>query len=307
VIACLTGDGIGPEVMAQASRALSEVSSLHGFAVDEVHPPFGSEALIRSGRALPSGTQGAILGADAVLLAGSSQPGLDTVQAELGPAAVVVAAQHASGGLLSLFAGLAPETEDWAAARAFEAARARNGRIAAVGVDDAWCERVAQHAGEHDGVEVSWPTLAETLHLLRAAPESFDVIVTQVKLLDAFVEVVGVATGQRPGATGLLSPVAPGLFYPSHGSARDIAGHGVANPTAMLLATVLLLGEGLGRRTAAQTLERGVVEALQQPVGTPDRAASGSLASGTREFVDVVLALLPGARRDTEFALGGSG
>jgi 3-isopropylmalate dehydrogenase len=306
VIACLTGDGIGPEVMAQASRALSEVSSLHGFAVDEVHPPFGAEAMIQSGQALPPGTRRAMAVADAVLLAGSSQPGLDTVQAELHPAAVVAAAQHVSGGLV-LFAALAPQGEDWAAARAFEAARARSGRIAAVGVDDDWCQRVASHTTRHDGVAVAWPSLAEAMHLLRTAPESLDVVVTQVKLLDALLEVAGVGSGQRPSAAGLLSQSAPGLFYPTHGSARDIAGHGVANPTAMLLAAALLLGEGLGRRAAAQTLEASVAEALLQPVGTPDRAASGSLASGTREFVDVVLGLLPGARRDTEFALGGSG
>jgi len=306
VIACLTGDGIGPEVMAQASRALSEVSSLHGFAVDEVHPPFGAEAMIQSGQALPPGTRSAMTRADAVLLAGASQPGLDTVQVELHPAAVVAAAQHASGGL-TLFAALSPESEDWAASRAFEAARSRSGRIAAVGVDDDWCERVANHASQHDGVAVTWPSLAEGMHVLRTTPESLDVVVTQVKLLDALLEVAGVGSGQRPGAAGLLSPSAPGLFYPTHGSARDIAGHGVANPTAMLLAAALLLGEGLGRRAAAQTLEGSVAAALLQPVGTPDRAASGSLASGTREFVDVVLGLLPGARRDTEFALGGSG
>jgi len=306
VITCLTGEGIGPEVMAQASRALSEVSSLHGFAVDEVHPPFGAEAMIQSGQALPPGTRRAMAGADAVLLAGSSQPGLDTVQAELYPTAVVAAAQHASGGL-TLFAALAPAGEDWVAVRAFDAARARSGRIAVVGVDDDWCECVAYQASQHDGVAVAWPTLADAMHLLRTAPESLDVVLTQVKLLDALLEVAGVGSGEQPGAAGLLSPTAPGLFYPTHGSARDIAGHGVANPTAMLLAATLLLGEGLGRRAAAQTLEASLAEALLRPVGTPDRAASGSLASGTREFVDVVLGLLPGARRDTEFALGGSG
>jgi len=307
VITCLTGEGIGPEVMAQASRALAAVSSLHGFAVEEVHPPFGAEAVIRSGQALPPGTQRAIAGADAVLLAGSSQPGLDSVQAELAPAAAVVTTQHGTGSGLTLFAALTPDADDWAIARAFSTARARNGRIAAVGVDGPWLARVARHAAEHDGVAVAWPSLAEAMHLLRAAPGSLDVVVTQTVLLEALVEVADLGSGRQPAATGLLSPTAPDLFFPTHGSARDIAGHGVANPTGMLLAAALLLAEGLERRAAAQTLAGSVGAALQQPLGTPDRAASGSLASGTREFVDVVLGLLPGARRDTEFALGGSG
>ena len=43
---------------------------------------------------------------------------------------------------------------------------------------------------------------------------------------------------------------------PAHGAAEDIAGQGVANPASMLLAAALMLGEGLGERGAAETLER---------------------------------------------------
>ena len=56
-IACLAGNGIGPEVMAEASRALADVSSLHGFCVDEVHPPFAGEAMTRDGHPLPPATR----------------------------------------------------------------------------------------------------------------------------------------------------------------------------------------------------------------------------------------------------------
>ena len=87
VIACLAGNGIGPEVMAEASRALAEVSSLHGFCVDEVHPPFAGEAMTRAGHPLPAATRQATLGAEAVLVAGSTQPALEGVKAELDLAA----------------------------------------------------------------------------------------------------------------------------------------------------------------------------------------------------------------------------
>ena len=48
-IACLAGDGIGQEVMAQASRGMREASRLHGFALDERHVAFGADATMRFG------------------------------------------------------------------------------------------------------------------------------------------------------------------------------------------------------------------------------------------------------------------
>ena len=46
VVACLAGDGLGPELMAEASRTLRKVARMHGFSVEDVHAPFGSEALL---------------------------------------------------------------------------------------------------------------------------------------------------------------------------------------------------------------------------------------------------------------------
>ena len=68
-VACLSGDGIGPELMAEASRALAEAGRLHGFCVDEVHAPFAGEAVSRHGHPLPASTRAACRVADAVLVA----------------------------------------------------------------------------------------------------------------------------------------------------------------------------------------------------------------------------------------------
>lgn len=307
LVACLAGNGIGPEVMAEASRTLAEVSSLHGFQVDEVHPPFGGEAVTRSGHPLPAATRHATLGADAVLVAGSSQPALEDVKAELDLATSVVRAQLAGGGDLTLFAPLREDSEDWTIERAFATATSRSGRLVSVGVDDDWRARVDLHAERHDGVAVRHLALAETLHELAESPWTLGIVVTQRALADALAGAARRSNhGASPVATGLLSATGPGLFGPTHGSAPDIAGQGVANPSEMLLAAALLLGEGLGRRAAAETLEESVAAALRRPGRTPDVATSGSLAFGTREFVDVVLGLLPSVRRDTEFALGGA-
>ena len=81
-VACLSGDGIGPEVMAEASRALADVSQLHGFGIDEHHVAFGGDAVRRFGHPLPVVTREACRHADAVLVATTTEPALEGVRSE---------------------------------------------------------------------------------------------------------------------------------------------------------------------------------------------------------------------------------
>jgi isocitrate dehydrogenase len=68
----------------------------------------------------------------------------------------------------------------------------------------------------------------------------------------------------------------------------------------MLLATALMLGEGLGERGAAETLAGAVLEACLNGAGTPDMVTTG-VGATTREFADVVLSELPSALTNAEF------
>jgi 3-isopropylmalate dehydrogenase len=305
-VACLTGNGIGPEVMAEASRALTLVSHLHGFHVEEIHPPYGAEATTRSGHPLPPATRTATLRSDAVLVAGATEPALAGVKAELDLAASVTRVLRDDGGQLTLFAPLEGDVADWALERAFSRARATRGRLVSIGVRSSWRRIVDEAALRHEGVGVSHLALADALHTLSGAPDELDAIVTESVLADALAQAPTLGGRVRcMRASGLLSPNGPGLFGPTHGAARDIAGQGVANPSEMLLAVALMLGEGLERRAAAETLEGSLAVALRQPVRTPDLSGPGRAAT-TREFVDVILELLPSSRTDTEFALGGA-
>lgn len=81
-VACLAGDGIGPELMAEASRALQAVSRLHGFDVVDVHIPFGGDAVRRFGHPLPASTRAACREANAVLVAATREPALEGVKAD---------------------------------------------------------------------------------------------------------------------------------------------------------------------------------------------------------------------------------
>lgn len=303
VVACLAGNGIGPEMTAAASRAMAQVAREHGFRVDEVHPPFDGEAVTRSGHPLPAQTRRATLAADAVLVAGASTPALEGLEAELDLGAAVIRSLDQRGAVLTVVTPLHEGAQDWAVERAFATARARHGRLASVGVNGAWRTRVDVHAGAHDGVEVEHVPLAEALEALASETPGFDVLVVETGLADALTGAPRLAGRRRLSASGLLSPTGPGLFAPSHGAAHDIAGQGVANPSEMLLAAALMLGEGLGRRAAAEALEESLAAALAASVRPPDMAG-GLVGATTREFVDVVLGLLPSARRDTEFALG---
>jgi 3-isopropylmalate dehydrogenase len=303
VVACLAGHGVGPEVMAGASRALAQVSRQHGFEIEQVHPPFGSEALTRFGHALPAATRRATLAADAILVAGAMEPAVEGVTAELDLAATVTRALLDGGGELTIVAPRDDATEDWAIEHAFRSARAHSGRIASVGVSNGWRARVERHAEGHDGVTVTHLALADALRTLATEPARPGILIAERVLADALCQAPQLAGTRQLAATGLLSPSGPGLFGPTHGWALDIAGQGVANPSEILLAVALLLGEGLGRRSAAEALEESLAAALSAPRRTADRSGTG-VAATTTEFVDAVLELLPSARRDTEFALG---
>ncbi len=288
VVACLAGHGIGPEVTAAASRALARLGREHGFDVEELHPPFDTEALTRSGHLLPAMTREATATADAVLVTGDSAPALEGVKAALDLRASVTRV-------------LDDGAADWTLERALATARGRSGRLTSVGVSAGWAARVERHADRHPGVELEHVPLLEALRRLGAG--SAGVVVAEGVLGETVAAAPALGGRRRLVATGWLSPEGPGLFAPVGTTTSDHAGLGVADPSPMLLATALLLSEGLGRTSAGQALEESLAAALRGPRRPVEVAAPG-VAATTREFVDAVLGLLPSARRDTEFALG---
>jgi 3-isopropylmalate dehydrogenase len=300
-IACLSGDGIGPEVTAEASRALAAVSHMHGFGLDELHVPFGGDAVRRFGHPLPPATRAAYREADAVLVATTREPALDGVMAELDLAWRItrVCARRSE---LAVVSPLEDDASELAVDRAFRLAFSRRARLVAVGESSRWHAAVTAAEERWEGVLLERVPFEEAVAGLREDPTGFDVLVSEQPFARGLAGTAAVAhEGTRMVASGRVGADGKGVFGPTHGSASAIAGQGVANPSAMLLAAALLLGEGLGERSAAGTLERAVVETLDTGVRTPDLVSSGTGAT-TREFMDALLAALPSARRDTEFA-----
>jgi len=299
-IACLSGHGIAPEVMAEASRALTRVSALHGFRIRETHPPFGSEARTQSGHALPASTRSATLGAQAVLVAVAANPALADVESELDLRARLDRVAFGEHGSITLLSPLADTTLEWTLARGFDVARSSRARVASVGGDVAWSSAFAREAARHDGVDVEELTVKAAIHDLTFEADRFDVVVTPEAYAEALLGFLAHGSAPRVAASSRLAATGPSVFAPVHGAAEDIAGQGVANPASMLLAAALMLGEGLGERRAAETLTNAVLGASANGVRTPDLVRVG-VGATTREFADVVISHLPHAMTTSEF------
>ena len=135
-IAYLAGHGVGPEVTAAASRALDHLSRRYGFRVDEVHPPFGAETLMHAGTTLPPATQRATSTADAILVAGATEPALAILRASAAPVVRVTRTLDALGDS-TVFAPLDDSGMPAAIDRAVAAAGTTGVTVVAVGLDEA--------------------------------------------------------------------------------------------------------------------------------------------------------------------------
>ncbi len=286
-IACLAGDGVGPELMAEASRALAAVGRAHSFTLSEVHLTVGREALLRYGHPLPSVTRTGYRNVDAILAASPNDIALDGVRADLDLCWRVTRVPVGPDGDVVVLGPLGVECQAVAASRAVDIACSRRGRLIAVGTTQTWRDLVDAEAALRPGVHVEHLSPGEVLALAGRDPERLDVVAADEVLVEAVTEVTAALNdSHHQVACGWLPENGPGLFAPAAVDANDVAGFGVTSPAAILYAASLMLSEGLGRRAAARTLERAVA------------ALSG--AADTRGSADAVIASLVNSRTDTE-------
>lgn len=132
---------------------------------------------------------------------------------------------------------------------------------------------------------------AMAMHLI-SKPRSFDVVVTE----NLFGDILTDEGSMLPGSMGMLPSASigssgPGLYEPIHGSAPDIAGKGIANPLATILASAMLLRHSLKLETEAAAIEQAVDRVLAKGHRTAD-LASGGTSVGTVDMGSLVLAEL---------------
>jgi 3-isopropylmalate dehydrogenase len=293
-IACLTGSGTAPELMAEAMYALDAVARVHGFSFDQLHAPFGGVALARLGQTVPPTTRDAVLGADAVLVAGAEEPALDDVMAELDLRARVTRVRFGEHDDVAFITSVGDDAAEWTVRRAFEIAETRSMRLTCVG-DNGWCELVNLAALDHEHVRVEHVSPRDAMPFAAFNPARFDVVAVAPAWAEGMVEISAAAASHRVAAHALLAEHGPSLFVPSPDGGFALAGHGVVNPSSMLLAAALTLEHGLGQPAAADTLAGAVSAAL---VDEPVRFGIGA---STREFTSRVLGGFQLAMRNAEF------
>jgi 3-isopropylmalate dehydrogenase len=289
-VACLAGDGVGPELMAAAARALERVSELHALELDDRHLPFAGEAVTRFGHPLPPETRAGYRDVDAILVASPHDPALDGVKADLHLEWRLARVHVGTDSDVIVTGPVGGWANEVAVARAFACAANRRGTIIVVGDSPEWQATVTAERTRWDGLEVEESTLGELLVRLREHPETVDVVATESHFVDAVVDAAASFAGSRTSvARAWLAGEGPGVFAPGTSEPDDVAGFGVADPMGMLLTASLMLAEGLERRAASRTLERAV-----------GAASRGNGHRDTREFTDAVIELLPQSRTDVD-------
>ncbi|MDM7456556.1 MAG: 3-isopropylmalate dehydrogenase [Tepidimonas sp.] len=353
-IAILPGDGIGPEIVAEAVKVLRALA----LPLEMETAPVGGAAYEAAGHPLPEATLRLAQQADAVLFGAVGDWKFDTLPRPLRPEQAILGLRqalglfanfrpaicypqltHASSLKPELVAGLdiliireltgdiyfgqprgrrsapdgafagaeeafdtmrysRPEIERIARV-AFEAARQRRGKVTSVDKANVletfqfWKDIVTEVHRDYPDVELEHMYVDNAAMQLVKAPKKFDVVVTGNMFGDILSDEAAMLTGSigmLPSAS--LNERGQGLYEPSHGSAPDIAGKGIANPLATILSAAMMLRFSLQQPEAAERIEAAVQKVLADGLRTADIASEGCTIVGTAAMGDAVVRAL---------------
>jgi 3-isopropylmalate dehydrogenase len=150
---------------------------------------------------------------------------------------------------------------------------------------DLWTRTFVRVAADFPSVETEYLHVDAASMFFVTNPERFDVVVTDNLFGDIITDIgAAIAGGIGRAASGNLdmTRVNPSMFEPVHGSAPDIAGKGLADPTATVLSIAMLL-DHLGHAEAAAQVEAAV---------SYDLAARGTVARSTEQIGDALATLV---------------
>jgi len=309
-LAVVGGDGIGPEVVAEAVKVLDTV--LPG--VQKTSYDLGARRYRATGEILPDSVIGELREHDAILLGAIGDPSVPSGVLERGLLLrlrfeldhhVNLRPGRLYPGVRSPLAGNpdidfvvvregteGPYTGNGGAIRvgtpnevatevslntafgvrrvvqdAFERARRRRKHLTLVHKNNVlvfagklWSRIVAEVGAEYPDVEVAYQHVDAATIFLVTDPGRFDVIVTDNLFGDIITDLAAaVCGGIGLAASGNIDATRtnPSMFEPVHGSAPDIAGQGIADPTAAIMSVALLLSH-LGEDDAAARVDRAV-------------------------------------------------
>lgn len=353
-IAVLPGDGIGPEIVAEAVKVLNALD----LNLEMETAPVGGAAYEAAGHPLPEATLKLAMESDAVLFGAVGDWKYDTLERRLRPEQAILGLRkamglfanfrpaicykeltHASSLKPELVAGLdiliireltgdiyfgqprgrrtaedghfpgteeafdtmrysRPEIERIAHV-AFQAAQKRSKRVTSVDKANVletfqfWKDIVTEVGKQYPDVALDHMYVDNAAMQLVKEPKRFDVVVTGNMFGDILSDEASMLTGSigmLPSAS--LNSKGQGLYEPSHGSAPDIAGKGIANPLATILSAAMMLRFSLNQEAAAQKIEAAVQKVLADGLRTADIYSEGTTKVSTSEMGDAVVAAL---------------
>jgi 3-isopropylmalate dehydrogenase len=187
---------------------------------------------------------------------------------------------------------------------AFQAARKRKaagkeGRVTSVDKANVletfqfWKDVVTEVGQQYPDIALDHMYVDNAAMQLVKEPKRFDVVVTGNMFGDILSDEASMLTGSigmLPSAS--LNTKSQGLYEPSHGSAPDIAGKGVANPLATILSAAMMLRFSLNQGEAAERIESAVQKVLAQGLRTGDIWSEGTTKVGTAQMGDAVVKAL---------------
>ena len=182
---------------------------------------------------------------------------------------------------------------------AFQAARKRGKRVTSVDKANVletfqfWRDVVTEVHAQYPDIELDHMYVDNAAMQLVKAPKKLDVVVTG----NMFGDILSDEAAMLTGSIGMLPSASldannKGLYEPSHGSAPDIAGKGIANPLATILSAAMMLRYSLQQADAADRIESAVSSVLESGLRTIDIASAGTRTVGTREMGDAVVAAI---------------
>jgi 3-isopropylmalate dehydrogenase len=319
-LAVIPGDGIGPEVIAEATKVLDAATAGSDVTFEQTAFSLGAGRYLETGDTLTGDDLAAIAAHDAILLGAVGgmpgdprlkdanierglllklrfaldhyvnlrpsrlYPGVPGPLAEPGEIDFVVVREGTEGPYVgnggSIRTGTPHEIANETSVNtaygiervvrfAFAQAEKRRQRLTLVHKTNVlvhaggmWKRIVDEVASEHPDVAVDYLHVDAATIFLVTNPGRFDVIVTDNLFGDILTDLAGAVTGGIGlAASGNINPdgAFPSMFEPVHGSAPDIAGQQIADPTATILSVALLL-EHLGLDDEAERVTRAARE-----------------------------------------------
>lgn len=354
-IAVIPGDGIGPEIVAEACKVLDKAAAKFGFELEYTKLLMGGASIDVHGVPLTDETIEQAKASEAVLMGSIGGDAKTSPWYKLAPQLRPEAGLLKIRKSLNLFANLRPaylydelkaacplrddiigdgfdmmimreltgglyfgerETVEEngvrmakdtlvyneneirrIAIKGFDIARKRRKKVCSVDkanvLDSSrlWRAVVEEVAKDYPDVDLSHMLVDNCAMQLVKDPKQFDVILTE----NMFGDILSDEASMVTGSIGMLSSASLnetkfGLYEPSHGSAPDIAGCGIANPIATILSAAMMLRYSLDLDEAADAVEAAVKQVLKEGYRTSDIMSEGCTQVGTVEMGDLIAA-----------------